>query len=254
MPRVIDVNTAALVKYSKKLDLMSKRALPRTVRNTLNTLAFDTKKKTLIEESNKAFINRNKTFFKRFSSVQMASGNKINTMRSKVGMTDSSRGGSPEQAGRNMTQQQVGGKIGGRTLIPIDTARIGRKHERNVRKENRIGNFDYQVRTKYSRNTKVKQMFVQSAIYVVQRFGSGSVIKHTRQDRKTILYRIERGGNDVMTRRFKLKVTPLYTVKSGRSVNIKDPQPFTLRAARRTGKNAEKIFIKNAKRQLKFVS
>lgn len=251
MPRVIDVNTKELIKFSKKLDKISKNALPRVVMNTLNTMAFDTKKRTLIEESQDAFTVRNKTFFKRFSRVKPSPLGKINKMQAIAGMTDQGARGMKEQAGENMRQQQLGGTIAGRSLIPLDTARIGNSKTRQVRRKNRVTNLDVKVDTKWARTTKPKQRFIQSAIYAVQRYGSNAVIKHTREDGKSFMYRIRRGGNDIMTRRFKLGVTPLYSVKRGRSVNISNPNRFTQKAALRSRNRANDIFIKQAKKRIK---
>ncbi len=253
MPRVIDVNTKELIKFSKKLDKISKNALPRVVMNTLNTMAFDTKKRTLIEESQKAFTVRNKTFFKRFSRVKPTPLGKINKMQSIVGMIDQGARGMKEQAGENMRQQQLGGNIGGRTLVPLDTAREEGENRNRVLPENRIRRIKQKtvVNTKLARTTKPKQRFIQSAIYAVQRYGSNALIKHTREDGKSFMYRIRRGGNDIMTRRFKLGVTPLYSVKRGRSVNISNPNLFTKKAALRSRNRANDIFIKQAKKRIK---
>ena len=250
MATVINVNTTELIKFSKKLDKISKNALPRVVRNTLNELAFDTKKRTLIEESNKAFTVRSKTFFKRFSRVKPTELGKINKMKSFVGMTSKGGRGKSEQAGENMRQQQLGGSIAGRALIPLDTARVANSKTKNVRRQNRISNLNVQVDTKQARTTKPKQRFIQSAIYAVERYGSGAVIKHTREDGNTFLYRIKRGGNDIKTRRFNLSVTPIYSVRRGRSVNISNPVRFTQKAALRSQKKANSIFIKHAKQRI----
>lgn len=251
MPKAFDVNTKEVIKFSKKLDKISKNALPRAVMNTLNTMAFDTKKRTLVEESQKAFTVRNKTFFKRFSRVRPTPLGKINKMQAFVGMTAQGSRGMKEQAGENMRQQQLGGTIGSRSLIPLDTARVGNSKTRQVRRKNRIRDLDVKVDTKWARTTKPKQRFIQSAIYAVQRYGSNAVIKHTREDGKSFLYRIKRGGSDIMTRRFKLGVTPLYSVQRGRSVNISNPVRFTQKAALRSRKNANDIFIKQAKSRIK---
>ena len=251
MPR-FDVNTKDVIKYSKKLDKISKNALPRAVMNTLNTMAFDTKKRTLIEESQKTFTVRNKTFFKRFSRVKATKLGKINKMRAFVGMVDQDKKGKV-QAGENMKQQQIGGRIAGRTLVPLDTSRETEENRNRVLPKNRLKTIRQKpiIDSKLARTTKPKQRFIQSAIYAVQRYGSKGLVKHTREDGKTFLYRIKRGGNDIMTRRFKLGVEPLYSVKRGRSVNISNPTRFTHRAALRSQKKANDIFIKQAKARIK---
>lgn len=250
MSFVINVNTKELVKYSKKLDRISKRALPRVVKNTLNSMAFDVKKRTLIEESNKAFINRNKTFFKRFSRVKPVQTLEIHSMQATVGMVDAARAGRSEQAGRNMKQQQRGGRIGGRSLIPLDTARAQGNNSMRVLPRNRVGRIKTVLNTDISRAAKHRQRFIRGAIFAVERFGNSAVIQHTAQNGKTYLYRIKRGGKDIQTRKFNLSVIPLYSVKRGRSVGIQSPVPFTLIASRRSQRKANRIFIKFAKQRI----
>lgn len=253
MALVFDVNTQAVIKFSKKLDLISKNALPRAVRNTLNDMAFDVKKRTIIEEFDKSFTVRNKTFPRRFSRVKPADMGRISNMRATVGMTDQGRRGMTEQAGEDMRQQQVGGRIGGRAMIAQDTARDGGQNSNRVSPRNRLKKVRQKIvaDTKLARTNKPKQRFIQTAIYAVSRFGSGAVIKHTREDGKTFLYRIQRGGNDIKTRRFNLKVTPLYSVQRGRAVNIRQPVRFTQRAALRSQKRANQIFIRHARERIR---
>lgn len=247
MGTVFDVNAGAVVKYSAKLDRISKRALPRVVRNTLNDMARHTKQKTLISETNKEFTNRNKTFFKRFSRFEPAKMGNINDMQSTVGMVDNDRG-KRDQAGRNLKEQQVGGRIGGRTLVPVDQARIRGKNERNIRKINRLDKIKVRFDTKQARTTKPKQRLIQSSIYALKKYGQEAVIKHTRSTGKTFLLRVRRGGKDIKTRDFNIGVEFLYSVKKGRHIRIDEPVPFTQNAALITQKQlANRLFIKHAK-------
>ena len=248
MPR-FSVNTKEVIKFSKKLERISKNALPRATRNTLNELAFDTKKRTLPQEFDKAFTVRKKAFPRAFSRVETAKSLKINQMEAVVGMTNKGRRG-VEQAGENMRQQQLGGRIKGRTLVPHDMARVGGKNQRNVRVENRVSNVKVQLKSRISRHGKAKQRFIRTATHALERFGSTAVIMHTTRARKTFIYRVKRGGSDLRTDDFNIKVTPLYSVKKGRSVNIKDPVTFTRRAALRSQKQANRVFRKHAKKRI----
>jgi len=246
----IDVNTDNLIKFSKKLDKLSRSALPVAVRQTLNSVAFETKKKTLPREAAKSFENRNPSFYKRFSRVETAQGFDINRMQSKAGMVDSA-GGKKEQAGEDQTQQQIGGNISGRTFIPLDQARTGGKHSKNVKKKNRISNINIVLDTKDSKASTPTKKLIQTSIQAIKKFGSGSVIKH-KGDKSEILYRVQRGSG-IKTREFNIKLIPLYTVKKGRSVRIKNPIPFTLNAGKRAQLQANKFFRSHAKRALNKV-
>lgn len=244
----IDVNTTELIKFSKKLDKMSRRALPLAVKRTLNSVAFETKKKTLPQEARKSFPDqRSPSFYKRFSRAQMVKGNKINTMESKAGMFDDGRAKS-DQAVQDQTQQQLGGVIKGRTLIPMDQARVGGKHSRNVKKKNRISNLNIVLDTKDSDGATPQKRLIQTAIQAVKKFGPGSVIKH-KGTKREIIYRVER-GREIKTREFNLKLIPLYTVQDGRTVRITKPKPFTLIAGLRAQKQANKFFRTHAKKAL----
>ena len=102
-----------------------------------------------------------------------------------------------------------------------------------------------------STGSTAKKRFVQTSIQAVKKFNS-AIIKHRRDDGREFLYRVQRGGSDIQTREFNIKVTPLYSVKKGRSVNV-DANPYTKAAAMRASRNRDKIFIRQAKRQLNTI-
>lgn len=250
MAKIIDVNNDGLIKFAKKLDKLSRNALPVAARRTLNSVAFETKKKTLAQEAAKSFENRNPSFYKNFSSVEQAQGFDINRMQSKVGMVDSAKGKSP-QAAEDQTQQQVGGRIRGRAFIPMDEARTGGKHSKNVKKKNRISNINIVLDTVKSKGNRSKKKLIQTSIRAINKFGSGVAIKHDT-GKRTIVYKVEK-GNGFKTRKFSIKLTPLYTYIKGRSVRIKKPIPFVLKAGKRAQLQANKFFRSHAKRALNKV-
>ncbi len=243
----VNVNTDELAKLNLKLEKVHRSEFPVTVRNTLNTMAFETKKKTLPEEFDKSFTIRSKSFSKAFSSVKTAQGFNVKTMKSTVGMTDRKRGGRPEQAGRDMTPQQLGGKIGGRTFIPMKQARTSKNPNKNVRKENRLSNITKIVNTKDNSSGTEKQKFVRTALNVATHHGKKTLVRH-----KGVLYRIDRAGSNIKTRKMDLKVTPIYSVEEGRSVKVSS-SPVTRRAALRTHKRANVIFVKQAEKKIKTI-
>ena len=246
----IKVNSAELIKFTNKLEKIGKKAVPIAIQNTLNSMAFDVKGKTLEKEANKAFTRRNKTFFKKFSRVEKATGTNIKTMKATVGMVDASRSGRREQAGADMTPQQKGGVIGGRTLIPHDEARVSGNNKKNVRAKNRVKDIKVNLNTADSRATDIKQRFIQTAITAVERFGDGAIIQHKNEKGKEFIFRVQKGGSDIKTRKFNIKVTPLYSVVDGRVVRVKG-KPFTLRAARQSQKKGNEFYKKHAQKQIK---
>jgi len=81
----LDVNTKATIALTAKLEKLHRSAFPSAVRNTLNDAAFDMKRKTLIDSANSNFKVKNKTFFKKFSGVEKASGFDLKSMKATAG-------------------------------------------------------------------------------------------------------------------------------------------------------------------------
>lgn len=248
----INVNTDELVHFTKKLEKLNRSAFPVAVRQTLNTQAFQTKKKELIDEYNKAFTVRNRGFAKAFSKVNPATGFDIRRMQASVGMSDRDNKGKTNQAGENMEQQQVGGRIGGRTFIPTRFARVGSSNSRAVKKSMRLSELNKEKSIKKAPRTRFadgngKQKFVRTAAYArVKRK------KFIRTD--TMLYKVGGGTSGKYNYRFRklsVSITPIYSIKKGRSVSINSPNLFTQRAALRVNKRADRIFKEHAEKQFK---
>lgn len=131
----LNINTSELIKYTDDLEKYSNRSLKYAVRNTLNSAAFDMKKDSLQSSVNKNFKGlKAPQFFKRFSGVNKASGNDINSMKSIVGFLDTGN-----QAARkvveNLPKQELGGIINDGAAYLKD-ARVGSQLNRFVRKKN----------------------------------------------------------------------------------------------------------------------
>ena len=248
----LNVNSDALIKLTNKLERINKSAFPVVVRQTLNTLAFETKKE-IPAEAGKSFEIRSPGFFRAFSRVELATGFKVDGMSSKVGMTEGKRGGASEQAGRDMLQQQVGGQIGGRTFIPMDEARTSGNKKKRVRKENRITGINRIVDSKISRGRTPRQRLIKTSMYVVNKFQGdpGTVVSHTNNG-KTTLYRVKRGSGKIKIRTSDglIGLTPIYSMKRGRSIVVK-AIPFVQKVSVRKAKNSDRIFAMHAEKQFK---
>ena len=112
MAVVFDVNTNDVIELTVALKKMHRSAFPVAVRSTLNELAFMTKQKQLIPTAQKKVIVRNKTFFRRFSGVNKATGFNVDSMRSEVGFTKN-------KATKGMKQQEIGGSLKAKSSIPV---------------------------------------------------------------------------------------------------------------------------------------
>ena len=106
----IRVNTTELGRFSKKLIQFRKSAFPSVTRLTLNSLAFDTKKNVkklsyrqfTIRESEKQNV------FNTGIVVDKAKFDRIETMKSRVGLNGSGRWGALSE---NVKKQEIGGTI-----------------------------------------------------------------------------------------------------------------------------------------------
>lgn len=247
----INVGKDELVKFTAKLERLNKSAFPNAVRDTLNSAAFDVKKNTLIESSEKEFINRSKNFFKANSHVEMAKGRNLEEMVSKVGMKPLGGG---NRAVDELEQQEQGGVIKKKSFIPLDSARTSKKHNKNVKGKARLRSLRNviiadQINTRKTRSgtqvpvTNPREKFVIAAI----KAGKGGLVLSEHKG-KHILWEINSinraaGGS--------FKLTGLYTYEENRSVEIDHPTHFMEKAAKKTHKKMDELYIKHAERQFK---
>lgn len=236
----VNVNSDALVKHTAKLERLHRSAFPVAVRTTLNSLAFDMKKNTLLNETTRRFTKRNPSFFKRFSKVRMATGFDVKNMQSQVAMEDA--GAKSKQAIEDLEQQERGGGIGGRAFIPLDTARVGRSSARNVRAKNRMGRIANIVNSNKMRGKNDAERFTKAAIIA----GVGGFVIGNRNPQ--FLFRIDRITRN--GRKTIIKKTPLYSYQGGRVVKVK-PTKFMFTAANASNKKVGKFYEREAEKQYK---
>lgn len=236
MTKVLDVNMDAVVVFSNKLEKLNKTAFPKAVATALNSAAFDVKQNTMLKSSKKAFIERQRNFFRANSRVEMAKGMNVNNMQSIVGFRD--LGGS-NFAVDNLEQQEYGGKINGKSFIPLDAARAGRSYKKKVTKRNRIGKSSRQpiVSSRRAKGVNPGQRFIKSVHFV----GRGGFVL----SEQGILWRV---NSLKRTRSGSLKLTAIYDYKKGRKVNVK-AKGFMRKASIESGEKLEEYFIKAAKTQ-----
>lgn len=242
MGSLLNINTDAVVVYTNRLEKLHKSDLPIAIRNALSKAAFETKTRSLLSISNKTFTNRNRTFFKAKSKFQRALGFDISKMKATVGMVDIRRNGN-DHAVRNLEQQERGGKIRGKSFIPTDKARVGGKE---VAPRNRISRIPIRdiIRTRKSEGKNKDQRFIRSAIIAKRKFGTRAYILTNR-----ILFRINSLSFGKRTRKLRLKITPLYSFKRGRSVNVTATN-FMKRSSLVQAKRLDIFYINEAKKRI----
>lgn len=232
----LNINAHEVVLHTQRLEKLHRSALPLAVRDTLNGLAFKTKTETMPREAQRAFIQRTRNFFKYNSRVKRATGWNINEMRAVFGFIN----GDKWQAVKDLETQEHGGRIGGRSFIPLKGARTGKKHNRLVSRKFRLGKISNAVSVNDVRGKSYKQRVVKAAVEATE--GGYVITENTLYKVK----RLKRKGRNTQ-----LKLMPLYSYKSNRSANIRKPKKFMQKANKETMKDLEKLYIYYANKQIK---
>lgn len=210
----LDVNTDASIQLTAKLEKLHKSAFPSAVRNTLNDVAFDAKKR-IPKKANEQFTIRQKNLFSKFSKVEKANGFNVNTMSSSVGLDSVSQ----PKLTENLAKQETGGVSIGRKLTPNNKARVSGSYAKKVRLKNQFKNIG-KVGTK---NKKVKG----SKYFIIKKGNKGTLFESNKG-----------------------KLTPLYNYRSNPISRLKK-RPFINHSALDSHKHIESFYLKNANYQFK---
>lgn len=240
---ILSINNTALVAYTKKLRTLHRSALPVAVRQTLNSVAFDMKSRTLPASASKTFVQRKPNFFKANSKVGMAKGFKIDGMKSVVGFVPKS------QAVKELHEQEYGGTIKDRSFIPNKQARSGGWNTmvKPRFRMARIGGSNI-VKASESKGRSDKQKFVRSAIMAKKLHGNNALVLGNKHQGKQTLSKIDKISRNLKRRTIKIKRTAIYTVKKGRSVKI-SKTGFAKRAAHESGLRISEYYVQHAQKQ-----
>lgn len=218
------IDNTEVVRFADKLRTMHRSDLPIVVRQTLNDLAFDVKKTTLLKSADNEFILRNPSFFKRNSGVKKATGFDIDKMSSEVGILKND-----SKAAQQLTKQEYGGKISNRPYIYMNQARTSGSKSKMVRRVNYL-------------NTKGIIKGGKSFI--------GSAYK-AKKENKNLLWKTKSGETLMSINSIsnsKVKATPIADYEKNRSVTI-SARPFLKPATMNSFKKREYFFIRNAKKR-----
>ena len=242
-----NVDTDEVIKFTNKLEKLSKSAFPNAVRGTLNGLAFDVKKTTMPNEAKKAFIERDKRFFKSQSGVHTARGFNLNTMVAVVGFSANQKNIS-ELTIENLEEQEHGGIIKGRKYIPINKARTSKSNNKRIAKKNRLNKIGIKniVRTSEVGGKSEGHRF-NKALHVA---GVGGFVQSTLKSGVKMVWRID---GLKKSKRGRFKITPVYIVNDSEMVRIKRGTHFMQKASEKSIKKGNDIYIKEAERQFQRV-
>lgn len=233
----LNVNSSALVELTNQLSKLNRSAFPIAVRSTLNDAAFDMKTKTLMDSSQKSFVNRQQNFFKANSRFEKASGFNVDNMQSIVGMVDDTLKGNSNYAVKDLEQQESGGTIKRKAFIPTDKARSGKN--KLVRPNARLSAIQRIINVANATGKNPKEQFVKSSVFA----GKGGFVLS-----KGILWKINsvkrlKGGNTVFNK------TALYSYKPSRTVQVK-PHHFMQKAGIESAQKMEAFFNIQFDRQM----
>ncbi len=261
------INTKPLQNFSKVLTDLHKSALPIAIRGTLNDMAFKMKTVEIAKSTASTFTIRQKNFFKANSKFDPATGFDVKKMVATVGMYDDKLkklGGGKNFAVSELEQQEKGGNINHKTFIGMRRARSGTgliksKYRYSDIKDKIISSKRGGLSARSGRSKK--QQFIRAAIMAKKLNGDDAFIlgnKNTKGSRT--IFKIERlfinkgqytfpGQATHRHSKIDIKVVPIYTVKSGRIVSVKQTN-FMKRAALGSAVMGEEFFFKQAQRQL----
>jgi hypothetical protein len=238
----ININTNAVVAFTRKLERLHRSALPNAIRGALNKAAFDVKQNTMPRSADSEFIKRSPNFFKANSKVDMAQGFAVNQMRASVGFI--SNGIANNYAVDELEQQERGGLIKRRSFVATDIARGGSAVQ-PVRPGNRLKSIKKIANVDHVIGKNSHEKFIKSAVYAGK---GGYVISNG------MLWRIDA----IKTKKVKVigrysatkvKATPIYSFDAGRSVSIKGTG-FMRRASIESANKLDDFYISEAKRQI----
>jgi uncharacterized protein YfiM (DUF2279 family) len=241
----LNINTDAVVRHTARLEQLHRSALPVAIRGALNGAAYDVKKVTMPKASD-IFTHRSPTFFKATSKVNPAKGFNIRSMASMVGFLP--QAGAKESGGatKDLQQQEDGGRIGHRAFIPLRKARAGSSNNRRVRANVRLAAIRSKIIDSKTSKAKTKAgQFFSSAMLAGK---GGFVIGNLRNSagNKTLLQinSVHRENG-----RTYVNSTPIYSVKSGRSVQPKATH-FMRKASLISAGKMEIYYIAEAEKQI----
>ena len=244
---ILNINSSEVVKFTNKLEQMHRKHLPKVVRDTLNNVALKgVKQDTLLKTAGKTFTTRQKNFFKANSTVKFAKGWNVKTMKSEVGMS-SNKLSSSNYAVRDLEKQEIGGKIKGRSFIPLNKARVSNSWNRKVKNKYKISQVSNSL-IDAKKNTKGRndnQKFTLSAVHA----GVGGFVIGTKRTASggRIVFEIKKLTKS--KKGFKVKALPIYSTKKNRSISVKRTG-FMKKSANLAGKDINFTFIKIAKNEL----
>lgn len=232
---ILDVNNSDVIKHVNRLERVRSKSMPYAIRNTLNDIAFDTRKRQ-IRNTKKRFVNRQQNFFSSRINVKKAQGLSVKTMESESGVFARNTS-KKEQPVFNLKQQDQGGSlfVG---AVPTKNARGGNESKK-IQSNSQLRRA--KVRESSKKATAMKSYIARHAIAAK----TGKMIKG-----KSAIYRVTgiyRASKDKIAFNKELLYVRHYGVKNYRKKPFVHPSEQWLR------QRMNNRFTDNIKKQLEFV-
>lgn len=244
----LNVNSSAVVRNTARLEKMHRSALPVAIRGALNNAAFDVKQSTMPRSAKKAFVHRQPNFFKANSKVEMAKGFDVKTMKSTVGFIESKLKGARNFAVKDLEEQEHGGSIKGRSMIPLDPSRVGSSSTRPVKVKYRLSTLKNVINANNVKANSKKQRFIKAAFMAKKLHGDEAfVLGNKRRGQRMTLSKIDSISSN--KNKLSLKRTAVYSYEKGFVAKVK-PKKFMQRASQESGLKIEHYYIEQARRQI----
>ncbi len=208
----LDVNTDASIQLTAKLEKLHRSAFPSAVRNTLNDVAFESKK-LVPKKANEEFTVRQNNLFKRFVLVQKAKGFDVSKMNSAIGLD----GTSQTKLTEGLAKQETGGTLKGRKLTPHNMGRISGSYGKKLKAKFQFKNLDKISTTKKR---------IKGSKYI----------------------RIDKGSKGTVFESKKGKLTPIFNYRQNPTQRL-SRKPFINPSALEASKKIEALYFKNAQFQ-----
>ena len=241
---ILDINTSATVELTMKLKRLHRSAFPSAVRNTLNRVAFETKKE-IPNQASKAFTTRQKTLFKRMSAVDKARGFKVDSMFSRVGID----GSKDPKLAKNLAAQETGGNVKSRKITPHDDARTSKSFSRPVSRKNYVPKVRAHNGTKAFRSHKGsrKTKFIAAVMSTAM---SGKKHMMLMTGTKGLIYEVTSVRQNIKNKKVRFKIKKLYNVRKKDTHKVK-PNRFIEKSVSLCIKQVPKYYKENAEFQFK---
>jgi len=228
---ILDFDTSEYRKLSKALTDLHRSAFPVAIRETLNNLAFDTKKNQILKTANNIFTVRDKNFLKKFSTVKKANGFNVNSFHADAGMVGKET--------ENFHELEQGGTVDGEA-VPQLGARTSGSESKKVRTTFRFGKRKIlRVKRGKSHNSDFirKAYLAKKGGQLLGRYGNVYQVTGFRKNKKDTLPKI------------KLKL--LYKEPRGKKVDLKSHKLIETAATESINKKGERFFKVAVNKQFK---